>query len=96
MPHVPCILFYAFISIVKNTLSTFCHASFVSKVTFSTFLCISVFIYKQCLHNAYFNLLVEAKTQLGFRYASISTEFFVLFFVFVSNHNSWVLASTIA
>jgi hypothetical protein len=39
-------------------------------------------------------ILVEAKTQLGFRYASISTEFFVL--LFVSNHNGWVLASTIA
>jgi hypothetical protein len=36
---------------------------------------------------------VEAKTQLVFSYASISTE--LLLFV-VSNHNSWVLASTIA
>ena len=26
----------------------------------------------------YFKLLVEAKTQLGFRYVSISTEFFVV------------------
>jgi hypothetical protein len=38
-------------------------------------------------------ILVEAKTKLGFRYASISTE--LLLFV-VSNHNSWVLASNIA
>jgi hypothetical protein len=38
-------------------------------------------------------LFVEAKTQLGFSYASISTE--LLSFV-VYNHNSWVLASTIA
>ena len=36
-------------------------------------------------------ILVEVKTQLGFRDASISTEFCCL----VSNHNSWVLASTI-
>jgi hypothetical protein len=38
-------------------------------------------------------LLVEAKTQRGFRCASISTKFCL---VFVSNSNSWVLASTIA
>jgi hypothetical protein len=41
-------------------------------------------------------LLVEAKTQLGFRYASISTKFcvFVCFFCFY-NYNSWILASNL-
>jgi hypothetical protein len=44
-----------------------------------------------------YDILVEAKTQLGFRYASISTKLScrLVFFV-VSNNNSWVLASTIA
>ena len=37
----------------------------------------------------FFVLLVEAKTQLGFRYASIFTRFFAFCFY---NHNSWVFS----